>query len=163
MNQVLTYFNQEKVEGLVFIVVGVIALTLAAYFTVKVKQPFYNGLAYSLVFLALIQVTVGTIIYLRSPKDIIRVTRMLETEKKLILKEEIPRMEKVMKSFVIYRYIEMTLILTGMIFFVVSSPGTLWKGVGMGLVIQASLMLLLDYFAEKRGHTYLDYLHTITS
>ena len=33
-----------------------------------------------------------------------------------------------------------------------------WRGVGLGLALQAGLMLLLDLFAEARGSTYLDWL-----
>ena len=32
------------------------------------------------------------------------------------------------------------------------------KGLGIGLSIQSLLMLILDFFAEKRGHMYLDFL-----
>jgi hypothetical protein len=35
------------------------------------------------------------------------------------------------------------------------------KGLGLGLAIQASFMLLLDYFAESRGKVYLDYLQSL--
>jgi hypothetical protein len=35
------------------------------------------------------------------------------------------------------------------------------EGVGLGLAIQASFMLLLDYLAEARGKIYLDYLQSI--
>ena len=35
------------------------------------------------------------------------------------------------------------------------------KGIGIGLFIQAALMLSLDFFAEKRGHEYLNYLINI--
>jgi hypothetical protein len=38
----------------------------------------------------------------------------------------------------------------------------IWKGFGLGLSIQAVFMLLLDFFAESRGKTYLEYLKTIT-
>jgi hypothetical protein len=38
---------------------------------------------------------------------------------------------------------------------------TIWKGIGLGLFIQASFMLLLDFFAENRGKTYLEFLYTL--
>jgi hypothetical protein len=38
---------------------------------------------------------------------------------------------------------------------------TLLKGIGIGLAIQASFMLLLDYFAEDRGEIYFDFLQGI--
>jgi hypothetical protein len=45
--------------------------------------------------------------------------------------------------------------------FLYFEPNTLWKGVGLGLAIQASFMLLLDFFAESRGKTYLEFLQQL--
>jgi hypothetical protein len=36
-----------------------------------------------------------------------------------------------------------------------------WKGFGLGLFIQCAILLSLDFFAEKRGHTYLQHIQTI--
>jgi hypothetical protein len=37
----------------------------------------------------------------------------------------------------------------------------LLNGIGLGLFIQSSVVLLLDFFAERRGEVYLAYLKTI--
>jgi hypothetical protein len=73
---------------------------------------------------------------------------------------EIPRMEKVMRSFIVYRYVEIALILIGLFLFLWGFEGGFVKGLGLGLLIQAGLMLLADAFAENRGHWYLEYLKT---
>jgi hypothetical protein len=161
MEQISKYFNAEKSESLLFVVVGVAALLLSAYFFIKVKQPFYSGMAYSLIAIALIQLIVGFEVYFRSPKDIIRVNQMMQTEVEKIQTEEIPRMETVMKKFVLYRWVEIACLLAGILMFFYFEPMTLLKGIGLGLAIQASFMLLLDYFAEDRGKVYLDYLQGI--
>jgi uncharacterized membrane protein len=161
MEQISKYFNAEKYESVLFVMVGIIAIIFAAYFLVKVKQPFYKGMAYPLIAVAIIQIVVGTSIYFRSPKDILRVNNIVEHEKSKIYAEEIPRMEVVMKNFVIYHWIEIILLLLGIIMFFYFEPNTLWKGVGLGLAIQASFMLLLDYFAESRGKTYLEFLQQL--
>jgi len=161
MEPFLNYFNAEKSESLFFIAVGVIALMLSVYFVLKLKQPFYIGISYPLIAVALIQLTVGSAVYFRSPKDIVRVTQMVQTQKEKIKLEEIPRMETVMKNFVLYRWVEIALLLIGIVLFFFFQPMTLWKGVGLGLTIQASLMLLLDFFAERRGEAYLEYLQNL--
>jgi hypothetical protein len=33
------------------------------------------------------------------------------------------------------------------------------KGIGLGLFIKASIVLTLDFFAERQGIEYLNYLH----
>ncbi len=161
MEQISKYFNAEKYESVLFVLVGLFALLFAAYFLVKVKLPFYSGMAYPLIAVALIQIVVGTSVYFRSPKDILRVNNIVEHEKSKIYAEEIPRMEVVMKNFVIYRWIEIILLLVGIIMFFYFEPNTLWKGVGLGLSIQASFMLILDFFAESRGKTYLEFLEKL--
>lgn len=161
MEQVSKYFNAEKAESILFIAAGLIAIIVSAYFFIRLKQPFYNGLAYSLIVIALIQLTVGISIYYRSPKDISRVNQIIQTDKAKIKTKEIPRMKTVMKNFVLYRWIEISLIIIGIIMFLFLGPGTIWRGVGLGLFIQAGLMLLFDYFAESRGTIYLEYLQNL--
>jgi len=161
MEQVSKYFNSEKYESVIFILVGIIAISFATYFLVKIKQPFFSGMAYPLMAVALIQIVVGSSVYFRSPKDIVRVDKIVQADKPKIQSEEIPRMEVVMKNFVIYRWVEIALILVGIIMFFFFQPMSILKGIGLGLFIQASFMLLLDFFAESRGKTYLEFLLTL--
>jgi hypothetical protein len=37
-----------------------------------------------------------------------------------------------------------------------------WRGLGLGLAIMALLALTADFFAEKRGHVYLNGLKEFT-
>ena len=79
---------------------------------------------------------------------------------------ELPRMKTVMKNFTIYRWVEVTFILTGLILiflFRTNPDKTFWYGLGMALAIQAVLMLGADYFAEKRGGVYTKELEKIIS
>ncbi|MBK9734351.1 MAG: hypothetical protein IPO92_05025 [Saprospiraceae bacterium] len=155
------YFNAEKSESLIFILVGLIAIILSMYFILKVKQPFYNGMAYSLIAIALIQITVGSSVYMRSPKDIVRVNQIVQTDKSRLQTEEIPRMATVLKNFTMYKWLEITLIVAGLMMYFYLQPMTVWRGLGCGLFIQAGFMLLLDFFAESRGKAYIEYLQTL--
>jgi hypothetical protein len=161
MTPIEKYFNAEKAESVLFVLVGFVAIIVAIYFLTKTKQPFYNGMAYALIAIALIQLTVGTSVYFRSPKDIIKVNHLIKNDHSKIQSEEIPRMNVVMKNFILYRWIEISFIIIGFMCYFIFPDNTLWKGLGIGLSIQASFMLLLDYFAESRGEMYLDYLQKI--
>lgn len=161
MNAVEKYFNAEKYESLLFVLVGIVSIAFAAYFFVKVKQPFYKGMAYPLIAIAFIQIVVGRSVYLRTPKDIKRVQEIIQTDKAKIKIEEIPRMELVMKNFSLYKWIEIALVAIGIIMFFYFQSTALRKGVGLGLLIQAGFMFLLDFFAENRGKIYLDYLKNL--
>ena len=70
-------------------------------------------------------------------------------------------MEKVLSNFVIYRYVEIALIILGIVLMYSSMNDTFWRGIGLGLFIQASIVLCLDFFAERRGHIYIVYLQEL--
>jgi hypothetical protein len=135
MSPIERYFNAEKYESLLFVLVGLAAIAASIYFLIKIKQPFYTGMVLPLIGIALIQIIVGSSVYFRSPKDISRVNQIVQTNKSAINSEEIPRMQVVMKNFVLYRWIE--------------------------IAFQSSFMLLLDYFAESRGKAYLMFLQSL--
>jgi hypothetical protein len=162
MNHVIKYFNGEKVESYFFILIGVIALVLAFYFFLVLKTSFWKGVAIPFVIVALLELVVGYTIVTRSPLDIKRVESFIKKEPQNIKSLEIPRMAKVLKNFVVFRYIEIALILLGIILMYSSMNDTFWRGIGLGLFIQASIVLSLDFFAERRGHIYLEYLTQIS-
>ena len=160
MEQITKYFNAEKYESIFFIVAGFCAIVVAYYFIFVLHKPFLNGIAYAILAIAFIQIVVGTTVYIRSPKDIDRVNRLIETDKTKIRSEEIPRMNEVMKNFAIYKYIEIILIFVGiclLLFF----KNELLRGIGLGLVIQSAVMLLLDIVAAARGDVYLNFLKNL--
>jgi hypothetical protein len=161
MNQVVKYFNGEKAESYIFIFIGVIAFAMALYFIFTLKTSFWKGVAIPFILVALLEFIVGYTIVTRSSKDIIRVQTYITNESHKIQIDEIPRMEKVLSNFVIYRYIEIALIILGIVLMYSSMNDTFWRGIGLGLFIQASIVLSLDFFAERRGHIYIVYLQEL--
>ncbi len=158
MNPIVKYFNGEKAESYLFIIIGVIALTMALYFFFAFKTSFWKGVAIPFVMVALLEFVVGYTIVTRSPKDLVRVETFITKEPLKIQTEEIPRMEKVLNNFVIFRYVEIALIIVGIVLMYSSMNDTFWRGIGLGLFVQASVVLSLDFFAERRGHIYVAYL-----
>jgi hypothetical protein len=161
MNPIVKYFNAEKAESLLFIGFGVFAILLSVYLFFFIKESFWKGLAIPLLFFSIIQIVIGATIYTRSPKDNLRVESILKYEPGKIQSEEIPRIEKVMKNFVYYRYFEITMIFLGIILMYALSDYGFWKGFGLGLFIQCAVLLSLDFFAEKRGQIYLEHLKEV--
>ena len=160
MEVIKNYFNAEKAESLLFMGFGILAILISIYCFFILKENFWKGLAIPLVLFSLVQIAIGGIIYTRSPKDNLRVEYILKNEPQKIQSEEIPRMEKVMKNFVYYRYFEISMILLGVVLMFSLTNYGFWKGFGLGLFIQCALLLSLDFFAEKRGHNYLQHLQT---
>ncbi|MFM7774672.1 MAG: hypothetical protein ACKO9V_07505 [Candidatus Kapaibacterium sp.] len=72
-------------------------------------------------------------------------------------------MQTVFRNFVIYRYAEMTLIAAGIALMYGGAAHGLYPGIGVGLFSQASIVLLLDFFAERRAHEYMAHLQSLVS
>ena len=161
MNQIVKYFTGEKQESFLFLSFGVIGVAMALYFFFGAKTSFLKGIAIPFILISVLEIIVGVTIIDRSPRDIIRVERYLMNKSEMVQKTEIPRMEKVMKNFFIYRCVEIILIVIGMILMYSFRHNLLWNGIGLGLFIQSSIVLILDFFAERRGEIYLSYLRTL--
>jgi hypothetical protein len=161
MDSVAQYFREEKKESVYFVCLGFVACFIALLFLLVKKQPFYNAISYVFFASGLIQLVVGSTVYLRCDLDTVRVSHFIEKEIKSINDYEIPRMELVMKNFLIYSWVEMALIAVGIILFLLFESKSFANGLGIGLVIQSSIMLVLDSLAEKRGKDYLNYLMSL--
>ncbi len=158
------YFTGEKQESLLFLIIGVAAIALAIVFCffIKSNPSFYKGAAIPLAAIGIIQCIVGYTVFARSDKQIVDIAYNIGMDPTSFAKqEELPRMETVMKNFVIYRYVEILLTLVGLgffLFFLNDETKMFWKGIGLTLAIQALLMLGADYVAEKRGNVYKEEL-----
>jgi hypothetical protein len=162
------YFNAEKSESLLFLIVGIIAILLSVIFLFFMKSniSFFKGTAIPLLLIGLIQAVVGYTVYKRSDEDRKRNVYAYDMNPSQLKDPEIPRMEVVMKNFIIYRWVEIVFIAAGLILlfmFRANPDKSFWYGLGLTLAIQAAIMLSLDFFAEKRGHIYLKGLRDFTT
>jgi len=159
------YFLAEKQESLIFLLIGMAGIVLAVIFFFVLKTSFYKGASVPLLLLGLVLGTVGYTIYNRSDNDRIRHVYAYDMNPSQLKNTELPRMKTVMKSFVVYRYTEVILAITGICLFLYfrhslppvggeSWGGAFWKGFGLTLAVMAMLALAADYFAEKRGRVY---------
>ena len=148
MNSVLTYFNGEKWESYLFLLLGVLSILISIYLLFVLKTSFWKGVAIPFILVGILELVVGYTIVRRSPVDILRVEKMINDEPQKIASEEIPRMEKVMSNFVIFRYVEIALIILGIALMYSSKHDTFWKGIGLGLFMQAGIVLSLDFLNE---------------
>jgi len=161
------YFTGEKQESLLFLVIGIAAFALALIFGffIKSNPSFFKGAAIPLLVIGVIQMGVGYSVYSRTDKQQATIAYNIGIEPVSFVKQkELPRMETVMKNFMVFRWVEIALIITGLIliFLFRSDPGKVfWYGFGLALTIQAALMLGADYFAESRGEIYLNELKKV--
>lgn len=154
------YFIAEKQESLLFLIIGGVAVLLSVvfFFFLKTNPGFFKGAAIPLFVIGALMGIVGYTVYARSDKQRMDVAYKMGLDRGGFVKmEEGRRMEKVMKNFVIIRYVEIGLALVGIFLFLYFKNDPVrvfWKGCGLTLAIMAVIALGMDYFAEKRGKEY---------
>jgi len=152
------YFNAEKSESLLFILVGAAGIIAAVSFFFFLKTNFFKGAAVPSLLIGLLLGVVGFTVYKRSDADRIRNVYAYDLNPSELKQKEIPRMQTVMKNFVVYRWVEIILATAGVVlvlYFKSNPEMQFWKGLGLSLAIMALIALSADYFAEKRGDMYL--------
>ena len=157
------YFMAEKQESLVFIIIGLLAVLAAIYFLFFHHSAFGKGISIPLLLIAAIQITVGVTVHKRSDQQRIDNVYCYDLDPSKLRNEEVPRMVTVMKNFAVLRWVEIALALAGLALVLIfrrDVNNLFWFGIGVGLGIQAILMLVADFFAERRGQVYLDGLRS---
>lgn len=160
------YFVAEKNESLVFLCIGIVSVIAALLGWFLMKHAVWKGAAVPMLIVGLLLSIVGYTVYQRSDADRIRNVYAYDMNPSQIKNDEIPRMQAVMKNFVIYRYTEIFLLVTGIglaVYFYGNTLQSFWKGFGIALAVLALIALVADHFAEKRGKVYLDGLISFIS
>ena len=155
------YFIAEKQESLLFMIVGIAAVALSVIAWQFWKTPGWKGAAIPLACIGLLQLTVGYTVYTRSDEQRVNMVYALDMNPTKLVQEELPRMQLVNKKFIVYRWVEVLLLLTGIVLaivFLVNDDKRFIWGLGIALAVQAALMLGADFFAERRAVAYTNQL-----
>lgn len=155
---IVDYFKGEKQESFIFISAGLVAMVLAYYGFLVAEDTLFFGAAVPLAGIGLIELIVGVSIASKTDKQIKELLEVRESSPSTFKNDELERMEAVMKNFNFFRIIEQALFIAGLILMVLGLSDKLsryWAGVGIGLMLQSSVMLFLDLFAELRGKEYV--------
>jgi len=147
------YFAGEKQESLLFIAVGLIAICVATWLWTNGHR--LRFMAVPLVTIALMQLVVGTTVYLRTESQVQSLIAQSQSAPAQFKQDEVSRMQTVMKNFNIYKAIEMVLLVLGVCLIGFLQRFDVAAGIGAGFVLQAAFTLALDMFAEARGQDYL--------
>lgn len=151
------YFIAEKNENLLFVILGIGAITLSLVGIFYWQTSFWKGAAIPLILIALIQIIVGYTVFARSDKQLNSILSNFETDVLKLQNEELPRMEDVNKNFTTYKWTEIILLVAGIALALVyreNPDKQLIVGIGVALAIEAALMFGADFMAEKRATNY---------
>lgn len=153
ITEMTDYFTGEKQESLLFIVVGLVAIFVAAWLWTNGHR--LRFMAVPLVTIALMQLVVGATVYSRTESQLQGLITQSQNAPAQLRQDENGRMQTVMKNFNIYKTIEMVLLVIGVCLIGFLQRFDVAAGIGAGLVLQAAFTLALDLFAEARGQDYM--------
>lgn len=160
------YFTGEKQESLLFLIIGIAAIAAAVVFFFFLKTNFYKGAAISLFLVGLLMGIVGFTVYKRSDDDRIRNVYAYDMNPSQLKEKELPRMQTVMRNFIVFRWVEIFLFLVGVglyVYFIRDFDNDFWRGLGLALAVMALIALAADFFAERRGKVYTKGIQSFTS
>lgn len=154
-----TYFQAEKKGGFFLMAIGIIASAIGGGMLLSAAAPFYTGLAVPLAVVGFAQVMVGAIVARRSDFQAEDLRKLLRESPAEFRQLELPRMTTVLRNFVRIKWIEVAFIVLGLAVILLNESLNFPKGLGAGLLVQGLLMLIFDFFAEKRGKEYFAFVN----
>ncbi|MFN0034629.1 MAG: hypothetical protein ACKVUS_06155 [Saprospiraceae bacterium] len=149
-----SYFQAEKLGGQIALAIGIVACSVGGGVLLGAGAPFYTGLAIPLVLIGFAQIMVGATVARRSDLQAEDLEKLLADSPAEFCAQEAPRMAAVMRNFVLIKWVEIALIAVGLILIFLNQELNFPKGLGAGLFAQSALMLVFDFFAERRGWAY---------
>jgi hypothetical protein len=153
---VAMYFDGEKLAGVVLAFIGSVAL--AAGWWLRRGEADYRGMFWPVVLIGALQFAVGVGLYARTDPQVAELRNTLRREPEALRAREVTRMQRVQRSFVWIEVVEVVLLAVGVALALATKARPVPWGIGMGLVLQASVMLVFDLTAERRGAEYLAHL-----
>ena len=152
------YFQGEKVEALVFILpVGLLSLVFSAWLLTDHPSSFAKGIAIPFLLMGLLMSTVGGVVGFRTPSQESGIVKAVEMDLQARIQAEIARMTKVNNAWPFYLAMWALFAVVGLLLrFAI--PSDFARGIGISLVFFAGVGLLVDGFAERRTHPYVQAL-----
>jgi hypothetical protein len=147
------YFRGERQTGCGLAVVGVGLLAGALWVFRTQTGGFAWGLLAPLAFVGLAFGGGGTFLALRSDKQITELAARYERDPATLLAEEVPRMERVNANWPRLK-IAWTVVIGVALTLLVVVRRDWASGLGLALLLVATILLFLDVFAERRAILY---------
>jgi hypothetical protein len=160
MDSIINYFNGEKFQCAIGAIASIIFIATSIFFLFQ-QKIFLKGMAYVAIPLSAFLLIICLGVIFRTSKDIARVTTYQKESPARIQSEEIPRMEKVMKSFGIIKKVELAIFIIGLALSIIFWRNELMRGIAISLVVMGISLYVFDHVAESRGETYIQYIKSL--
>ena len=159
LEAVQVYFQGEKLEALVFILpLGLLSIVFGLWLLTDNTGSFAKGVAIPFLILGLLMSIVGGVVGYRTPAQVVTIAQTIRNDLQAGVLAETERMLKVNKAWPIYLAIWCIFGIAGLTLRFAGNSDFL-QGIGVALVFFAGVGLLIDGFAERRTHPYVDILN----
>lgn len=157
MNEALTsYFGGEKNAGLVLAVIGALMLVAAIVFFPSKYE--LRAFAITLGVWSLLELGIGVGLLLKTGGQVAALEAQLAADRTTMIATERPRMVKVQRNFVFLEAAWVALIVIAAVVAWRFKQALTPSGVALGFLINASVLLVFDIVAERRGSVWLEAL-----
>jgi hypothetical protein len=146
------YFTAERQGGFLLVAMAIAGFALAA--VLWRTQSAFLAMAWPLITLGIIEVIIGLVIALRTPGQVASLEEGLRTTPAATLSAEARRMSRINQNFHIIKVVEVAVIVLGLLLAVSLPPPGAWGAVGLGLLLEAAMLLVFDTFAHHRAQVY---------
>jgi hypothetical protein len=150
------YFAAERQGGFVLVALGLLSLGFAAY--LWANRSAFLAMAWPLLVFGVLQIVIGLVVALRTPAQVAALDQGLRTSAAATVPAERARMTKVNASFQIIKAAEVAVIALGVLLVVLLPHSSAWAAVGLGLLVEATALLVFDAFAQHRAAGYTEWL-----
>jgi len=148
------YFQAEKTAGQAVLSIGILLAAIGGSMLLKAAAPFYTGMALPFLVIGILQIMVGATLTRRSDLQALDLAQLQQESPDEFHEQETARITRVMQNFTRIKWVEIGLLLIGGWAIWANTVANFPKGLGVGLCIQALIMLIFDFFAEKRSKAY---------
>jgi hypothetical protein len=153
MHDALTiYFNGEKYAGLILAGIAICAMVVSGL--LFRAGAGFRSFTITLGMLALAEIALGVGLYARTGPQVRDLETQLQSDAASFYASEATRMGRVQRNFVLVEYVELAVIITAGLVALATKGRPTISGIALGLLINASVLLAFDVFAERRGAEY---------
>ncbi|HEX4984817.1 MAG TPA: hypothetical protein VFV71_01970 [Burkholderiales bacterium] len=152
------YFAAERQGGFVLVALALLSFGFAAF--LWFARSAFLAMAWPLVILGAFQLVIGLAVALRTPGRVASLQQGLRVSPAATVSAETQRMGRVNRNFRIVKVVEVVVIVAGLLLvMLLAHPGT-WAAVGLGLLVEAAVLLVFDAFAHHRALVYTQWLQS---
>ena len=159
--ELAAYFTAERQGGFLLVALALAAIGFAVY--LWVTRSAFRAMGWPLVVLGVFQLVIGLAVALRTPGQVASLEQGLRTSLAATVSAETQRMNTINRNFRIIKIAEVAFIVLGLFLAVFLPHPSTWSAVGLGLLVEAAVLLAFDAFAHQRALVYTKWLQGLVS